>query len=214
MTGINSVFGKKGVTWNSWEEKRRILRHYNRLAMIYDSLYGEEQSSKIDLILKIFRIGCEDVVLDAGCGTGLLLEHIAMRVNHFIGIDFAGEPLKVAKERSCRLGVKHKVSLIRADVDNPPFRDCVFDKVFALTLIQNLSDPYKTLKEMMRVMKDCSQIVVTGLKKRFNKEKFSELIGKTGCEHVFTDGQIRDLIAVIQVNKVKNKYGQKEKIER
>ncbi|HIE18535.1 TPA: class I SAM-dependent methyltransferase, partial [Candidatus Bathyarchaeota archaeon] len=124
-----------------WSEKRKILHHYDRLARIYDSLYGEEQRSKIESILKILKIGCEDLVLDLGCGTGLLIEYVAMKVNHFVGVDLSGESLKIAVERSRRLGVKQKVSLLQADVDNLPFRDDVFDKFFALTLLQSLPEP-------------------------------------------------------------------------
>lgn len=195
-----------------WSEKRKILHHYDRLARIYDSLYGEEQRSKIESILKILKIGCEDLVLDLGCGTGLLIEYVAMKVNHFVGVDLSGESLKIAVERSRRLGVKQKVSLLQADVDNLPFRDDVFDKIFALTLLQSLPEPCKTIYEIIWVTKSNSQVAVTGLKKHFTKEYFSRLISKIGCGYIFAEPH--DIIAVVKVDKVKNKYRQKEGIER
>jgi len=203
------------VSGSLWSKKRKVLHHYNRLAGIYDSLYGEEQKSKIESILKLLSFGCKDMVLDAGCGTGLLIEYIAVRVNHLVGVDLAGESLKIAIERSRRLGVKRKVSLLRADVDHLPFRDAVFDKVFALTLLQNVPEPCETLREMLRVTKSNSQVAVTGLKKHFTEENFSRLIRRIGREYVFAETEEpHDIIAVVKADKVKNKYRQKEGIER
>jgi len=203
------------VSRSLWDKKRDVLHHYDRLARTYDSLYGQEQNAKIALILKILKTGCKDLVLDAGCGTGLLIEHVAMEVNHFVGIDLSKKSLKMALARSHRLRIKRNVSLIQADADSLPFRDDIFDKIFALTLLQNAPEPCKTLQEMIRVAKSNSQIVVTGLKKHFSEGDFSKLIGSIGWEYTFAEAQrVHDLVAIVKVNKVKNKYRQKEEVGR
>jgi len=187
-----------------WDKKREVLRHYDRLARIYDSLYRREQDAKIKFILKLFRIRCRDLVLDAGCGTGLLINHLLGRVGHLVGVDLSTKTLKVFMERSRRLGIKRNVSLVRADVDNLPFRDDIFDKVVALTLIQNVPEPFDTLQEIIRVSKNDSEVVVTGLKKHFDDESFHNLIGGIGKEHIFVNSpELHDHIAIV---KVKNKY--------
>jgi len=212
IVNIIRVSGKKKVSHSLWDKKKAVLHHYNRLSKIYDSLYGEEQNAKIKSILKVVKMRCEDWVLDAGCGTGLLIEHLASKVNHFVGIDLAGRALKAAAERSHRLGIKRNVSLIRADVDNLPFRDGVFDKIFALTLLQNVPNPCETLLEIVRVAKSKSQIAVTGLKKHFNKEKFSGIISKIKGRYILVNSlKIHDLIAIAEVNKAKNKYCKEKK---
>ena len=189
-----------------WRQKKSVIRHYNRLAEIYDSLYGEEQKTKITSILKMMKIRREDLVLDAGCGTGLLIDHLMLKVNHFVGLDIAGNVLKVALERSRRLGIKRNISLIKADIDAVPFRDNVFDKIFALTLLQNVPEPCKTLREIVRVAKNRSEIAVTGLKKHFAKEDFDRIIRKIGQEHIFVESsETHDFIVLIRIDKVKNK---------
>jgi len=215
MVIIITVFGKDRVSRGGWSKKKKVQRHYNRLARMYDSLYGEEQNIKIELILKRMKIGCEDLLLDAGCGTGLLIEHIASRINHFVGLDLAEKALKTAAERSRCLRIKQNVSLIRADVDNLPFRNDIFNEIFALTLLQNVPEPHKTLRELVRVAKSKSQIAVTGLKKHFTKENFNRMISKIGREYFLSEtSEAHDFIAIVTVNKVKNKYRQKEGIER
>jgi len=190
------------VTQDGWSKKREVLQHYDRLARIYDSLYGEEQNAKIESILKTMRIGCKDLVLDVGCGTGLLTKYIASRVNHFVGIDLAGKVLKAAEERSRRLRIKQNVSLMRADVDNLPFKDGVFDKIFALTLLQNVPEPCETLQEMVRVVKNKSQIAVTGLKKHFTEENFTMMLNRIRGKYILVRyPETHDFIAIVEVNK-------------
>jgi len=215
IVNIISISGKKKLSQSRWDKKKAVLHHYDRLARIYDSLYGEEQNTKIKSILKILKIECKDLVLDVGCGTGLLIKHVASKVTHFVGIDLSGKAIKIASERSCRLGIKEKVSLIQADVDNLPFRDDVFDRIFALTLLQNVPEPNETIKEIVRVAKSGSQIAVTGLKKHFTEEKFRRIIGEIEGEHIpVKTSEIHDVIIVINLNKAKNKYMQREEIER
>ena len=191
-----------------WKYKRDIIHHYNRIAGVYDSLYGEEQKAKIESILRIIKVERKDLVLDAGCGTGLLIKYLASKVDHFVGLDSSEKVLKVALDKSRRLKIKGNVSLIRADIDILPFRDSVFDKIFALTLLQNVPEPHKTLREMIRVAKKNSLIAVTGLKKHFTKKSFSEVISEISQGYVFAEPlNIHDFIAIFKMSKVKDKYG-------
>lgn len=200
---------------DQWGLKREIIRHYDRLARVYDSLYGDEQKAKIESILKVLRLRPGDTVLDVGCGTGLLTGYVAGKVNHLVGIDLSGKSLKVAAERSRRLGIKGNVSLIKADADGLPFRDNTFSLIFALTLLQNVPEPRKTLREISRVAEEDSMFAVTGLKKHFTAESFDGLLRNPGWEHALVGAkETHDLIAVVKIEKVKNKYGQKEGLER
>ena len=191
---------------DQWKQKKSVIHHYNRLAKIYDALYGEEQKAKIESILQMMKNERKDLVLDLGCGTGLLIDYVAPKVNHLVGLDIAEKALKMASERSRRLRIKQNVSLIKADVDVLPFRDDIFDKIFALTILQNVPEPCKTIHEIVRVAKNSAEIAVTGLKKHFTKEKFSKMIRKVGLKYILAEpSKIHDLIAIVKVDKVKNK---------
>jgi ubiquinone/menaquinone biosynthesis C-methylase UbiE len=82
-----------------------------------------------------------------------------------------------AKKRAKKF---RNIHLIRADADNAPLKDDVFSHVFAITLVQNMPDPVKTLNEVKRVAKKKAVIVVTGLRKKFPLKIFGELLHKVG----------------------------------
>lgn len=180
------------------EEKRDVMRYYDELAGAYDTLHGDEQDLKIELALDAVRSMDSDLVLDVGCGTGLLFDHIEESVGQIVGVDFSPGILKVAAERCRNLRKGYKVSMIRADADSLPFPEEIFDKVFAFTLLQNMPDPIMTLQETMRVARTDSMIVITGLKKFFSEERIKSVLGAAGLEVSLTRtvNQAQDLIAV------------------
>jgi ubiquinone/menaquinone biosynthesis C-methylase UbiE len=158
-----------------WKEKRGTMRHYDQQAAIYDVQYLGEQNAKIEGILKSMELGINWAVLDLGCGTGFLFQNIAQRVELLVGIDLSQKALQEAKKHTKNLS---NIALVRADADNAPFPDCTFDRVFAITLLQNMPDPLKTISEMKRVGKPQAIFAVTGLKKKFTQESFINLLKK------------------------------------
>jgi len=177
-----------------WTKKREVMRHYDNSASVYDAQYAEEQNAKMEAALNSTNLNKNSLVLDAGCGTGLLLKHIKS-AKLIVDLDISSKILKKAKK-----SVKQhpKVAVIRADADSTPFQNNVFDATFAITLLQNMPDPLVTLHEMKRVSKDHATIVITGLKKKFPQEAFVKLLHKAGL-NVSTmkmNSQINGTIAI------------------
>jgi ubiquinone/menaquinone biosynthesis C-methylase UbiE len=181
----------------AWTEKRKIIRHYDKLANIYDSLYREEQELKIKQILRHMAVHDSDLVLDAGCGTGFLFEHVHKQAGHLVEVDLSKGLLRIALAHVKQAGTRN-VSLVRADVDYLPFKERVFDKVFALTVLQDSSDLNMTLKEITRTTKNESTLAVTGLEKVFTEERFKQALTEEGLEIniLLTPEQVKDFIAI------------------
>ena len=180
-----------------WEKKRALIRDYDELASVYDSLYREEQYLKIESALGAISLEDSDFVLDVGCGTGLLFDRVKDSANLIVGFDLSPGLLKIAAERRRKLQRESSIHLIRADADYMPFPKAVFGKVFALTLLQNLPDPNKTLREMMRVAKAGSMMVITGLKKCFSEEMLRNILNVASLDSSTVTGkQTQDIIAV------------------
>lgn len=173
------------------------MRNYDGLATVYDAQYAKEQNAKMKEALNSVNLREDSFVLDVGCGTGLLFEHVEGSVKLLVGLDISLEILKEAKKHMKRLP---KIALVRADADFTPFLNRVFDGVFAITLLQNMPNPLLTLHEMRRMSKQRSTIVVTGLKKKFSQNGFIALIGEAGLKAsvIKTNDKLKGYIAIIE----------------
>ena len=158
---------------NEWNKKRGVTHRYDLTAHIYDMQYAEEQTAKIEASLEGLKIEKPSLVLDAGCGTGLLFGYVADKAETTVGLDFSRKILLQAKKRAENFQGIH---LILADADNMPLKENIFSHVFGMTLIQNMPNPAKTLNEIRRVAKEYAAIVISGMKKAFTLEEFEELL--------------------------------------
>lgn len=191
-----------------WEEKRALIRHYNGLASGYDSLYRDEQYLKIEAALEAISFADSDSVLDVGCGTGFLFDHIKNTVKLLVGLDISSGLLRIAAERSKSLHRRSSIHLIRADADHMPFSKEIFGKVLAVTLLQNSPDPIATLGEMTRVARSDATIAVTSLKKSFPEEELRSILSKAGLDVSILESvkQAQDIVAIChKVHNTKNK---------
>ena len=155
------------------------MKRYDLTAHIYDMQYTEEQAAKIEAALKSVNMERYRLVLDAGCGTGLLFSYVADNAETTVGIDISRKILLQAKKRAENFP---NVLLILADADHMPLKENVFSHVFAITLIQNTPNPVKTLNEIKRVAREDAMIVVTGLKKTFTLEELEKLLQETALK--------------------------------
>ena len=181
-----------------WKKKRLTMQHYDQSAPVYDAQYYEEQEAKIKIALEGLVLKKESLLLDAGCGTGLLLPHLVEKIQLIVGIDISRIILKQAKKRAKE---QANAALVRADADNEPFQNSIFDTVFAITLLQNAPKPHLTLNEIKRVTKPDATIAATGLKKTFSQEKFTKLLIEAELEiKVMTNEHLNEYITVCTKN--------------
>ncbi len=178
------------------KDKRTIQESYDDLGgRLYDIRYKEEQEAKYRILLNQVRPHAYDIVLDDGCGTGLLLQRFT---SHSVGLDLSSKLLSAAR---LKLGERTNTYLVNADSDQLPFRSSTFTKVFAVTLIQNLPEPEQTLGEIKRVSQPDSIIVVSGLKKSYSFDNFEDILENSGLfiEKLILDEELKDWLAYATV---------------
>jgi len=177
-----------------WKKKRQTMRHYDHSASVYDALYYEEQEAKMKVALAESTLKEESIILDAGCGTGLLFPHVEEKAKLAVGLDVSGRILKEAKKRVNRANT----ALVRADIDCAPFQNDAFDAAFAITLLQNTPKPHQTLTEIKRVTKQNGTIVATGLMKAFSRKEFIKLpmIARLKIKVLRLDENLKEHIAI------------------
>jgi len=158
-----------------WKKKRAVMLHYDQTAGGYDAQYAEEQNAKMEAVLRNVVLEEKDIVLDVGCGTGLLFPHIADKTQRLIAIDISRTLLKQAKKRAQQ---HPNIALIQADADHTPFKNQTFHTVFAITLLQNIPNPTATLEEIERITRPEATIGLTTLKKKFIQKAIADLLRK------------------------------------
>jgi ubiquinone/menaquinone biosynthesis C-methylase UbiE len=174
--------------------KKDIQNKYNDLGgRIYDLRYFEEQQAKYDVILKEIKLLPSMIILDHGCGTGLLLERLEQTT---VGLDISIELLKTARDR---LENRHGKHLILADIDNLPMKKGTVDVVISVTVIQNTPDPSLTLKELQTTLKPDSTIVITTHKKTISETQLKQYINEANLKlvKIINDQNIQDFIAIL-----------------
>lgn len=177
-----------------WNKKRKVMHHYDNIATVYDTQYAEEQETKIKAVLDEISFQPNNIILDTGCGTGILFKHIKSSTKLLIGLDTSLSLLKRAKTQTKQY---HNITVIRADADHTPFKNKTFHTILAITLLQNMPNPTATLREIKRISKDNATIAVTALKKSFTKKTFTHLLENaelTICT-LKTDNKLKDYTA-------------------
>ena len=190
------------------EKKKNIIAKYNSTSRFYDDRYRNIQNSKFKLLLKNFKFD-DKIILDAGCGTGLLFEFF-LRFNQrmlnrklrYIGLDISWKMLKQFLYKINKRSSIKRVNLILGDIENLPFREEKIHQIFAVTSFQNLYNIEKGLKELIRVGQHGTSLNLSILGKNLNLDSiYSCLKSETANLNLITLEKVEDVI--IQGNLLK-----------
>ena len=166
-----------------------IRERYERTCERYDELYRGEQYAKYYVALK--KVKPKGVVLDAGCGTGLLVEflrgwRLIEEIKTYICLDYSNCMLKIATWKLNTL-CNGNCHIILGDLENIPLKDKTVDVTYAFTVLDLLDNPIKGLQELLRVTRE--DVVVSTMKNLNLKDKLKEtgleIIGETDKDMIF-----------------------------
>jgi ubiquinone/menaquinone biosynthesis C-methylase UbiE len=112
-----------------------------------------------ELLLDLLKPRPGELILDAGCGTGIFTLDILSFETHVIGIDISLPMLMRAagKARECYF------QAVLADMSGLPFSEDTFDKVVSVTALEFVENGKGAIKELFRVTKRGGGIVVATL---------------------------------------------------
>jgi SAM-dependent methyltransferase len=92
-------------------------------------------------------------ILDAGCGSGLMLDELA-RYGRTAGVDISDHAVATARSRG-------HANVRRGAIEQLPFPDSRFDLVTCLDVVEHTPDDRRTLGELRRVTRPGGLLLVT-----------------------------------------------------
>ena len=131
---------------------------YDRVAPIYDQCFVTHKvhaSNMAEILHEGFK-GREKntLVLDLGCGTGLLSNMLVDRDFKVLGTDISLESLRLLQQRESR------INTIQADAALLPFIDGSCHAVVSLGAWRHFSDFRRVIAEVARILKDDGPLII------------------------------------------------------
>ena len=135
-----------------------VQKEYSQIANRYDRRWSFYVNTTIQKTLDRLEIASKERILDLGCGTGTLIEHLLQMFPEaeVVGIDVSEEMLKVAKQK-----LSESVELKLGSADNLPFPNNSFDVIVSTSVFHYFRDPIRVLQEVKRVLKPYGRLVIT-----------------------------------------------------
>ena len=112
-----------------------------------------------DLLLDLLRPRHEELILDAGCGTGVFTQGFLSHGPHIVGFDLSLPMLMGARERL----KGYPFRMVLGDILKLPFLQNSFDRVVSVTALEFIEDAESAVKELFLVTKKGGCVVVATL---------------------------------------------------
>jgi ubiquinone/menaquinone biosynthesis C-methylase UbiE len=114
---------------------------------------------EVQLILDLLKPRQGEIILDAGCGTGVFTLDIFSLGSKVIGLDIS-LPMLIQADKKLK---GYPFQMVLADMLNLPFRKDSFDKVVSVTSLEFIEDAKGAVKELFRVTRRGGCVVVATL---------------------------------------------------
>lgn len=129
------------------------------------------------------------VLLEAGCGTGLILSRLAGHAKTAIGVDLSGGMLRMAASRG--------LSVTQGSITALPFADASFDVVCSFKVLAHVQDIQRALAELTRVLRPGGVLLV----EFYNRHSLRYLIKRLKRPtHIATSGSAPEAKAAATVH--------------
>ncbi len=187
-TGLQGKFGAWFLTspWRRWGE----------------IFFGRSRAALLEEIFA--RLRGDEVVLDAGCGSGYLSLPIAgkLATGMVLCLDLSDEMLAGLEKRAAKAGLSGRVRKIKAAAESSGLDDGSVDLVVCNNVLHELSDVDACIAEWARVLKPGGRMLISDFRATrpiklmmshrhgeeahgpFSPEELEALLKKTGLEEV------------------------------
>lgn len=162
----------------------RSRHYYDAFSTTYEAQRHRGYHRLIDeLETELALDYCRDGrVLEAGCGTGLILQRLAPAARQAIGLDLSAGMLGGARARA--------LSVAQGSVDALPFPDNYFDAVVSFKVLAHVPTIERTLAELARVTRPGGHLVLEFYNRFSLRHLVKRLKAPTRIAQRYTDADV------------------------
>lgn len=146
-------------------------------------------SGRYSAVMSLMPCLKDNVVLDVGCGDGVLCHLIAKQGARMYGIDDSKTAIGLALHNTSKRKYIYRPSFSVASCTQLPFADESFDYLTLLEVIEHLEDPLSTLAQARRVLKCGGKLILTTPRKSEDGRLWSRFHVKE-----YTEGELLQLL--------------------
>ncbi|MHA1791708.1 MAG: class I SAM-dependent methyltransferase [Promethearchaeota archaeon] len=172
----------------NFSKTQKIRENYDETAEHYDVRYDSIQKTKYQALFSginisgiirmdkagIFNLLNHEVILDLGCGTGILDDYLRQQFFNcrylYCGIDISLEMLRRGKEK---MNGNFATNYVQASMEIPPFRKYVSSLIISVTAFQNLDEEQRVhfIEHISEFLQDGGILLLSFLKKSISNDE-------------------------------------------
>jgi ubiquinone/menaquinone biosynthesis C-methylase UbiE len=134
-------------------ERRHNRQYYDEFAAGYENRRHHGYHALVDRLelATALPYAASARVLEAGCGTGMILKEIAPVARFAVGVDLSQGMLAQARARG--------LAVVHGSVTDLPFADAEFDLAYSFKVLAHVEQIERALEEMARVVRPRGHII-------------------------------------------------------
>jgi ubiquinone/menaquinone biosynthesis C-methylase UbiE len=165
-------------------EESRSRSYYDEFSETYEHHRGRGYHAMLDdLEVELVRRYCGGgTLLEAGCGTGLILDRLAPHCQAAMGVDLSAGMLSHAASRD--------LTVVQGQLDDLPFADDAFDTVVSFKVLAHVKPIQKAMQELARVTRPGGHMLLEFYNRRSLRGMIKQLKRPTRIGSTYDDEDV------------------------
>jgi 2-polyprenyl-3-methyl-5-hydroxy-6-metoxy-1,4-benzoquinol methylase len=141
------------------DTRNKAEKFWDRTAIYYDKEEKKDELTYLKFIEKAGKyLKVNDIVLDLGCGTGLVCNEIAHNVKMIYAIDISSEMIEIGKNKAFGRKI-HNINYVYTTIFDKRFKRDSLDVIIVFNVLHLLEDSQKAIQRINELLKPGGLII-------------------------------------------------------
>jgi 2-polyprenyl-3-methyl-5-hydroxy-6-metoxy-1,4-benzoquinol methylase len=141
------------------DTRNKTEKFWDRTAIYYDREEKKDELTYLKFIEKAGKyLKVNDIVLDFGCGTGLVCNELAENVKMVYAIDISSEMIEIARNKAFGRKI-HNINYVYTTIFDERFKRDSLDVIIVFNVLHLLEDSQKAIQRIYELLKPGGLII-------------------------------------------------------